>query len=101
MRRPPDCQPLARPLDHATHLGPARLHRALLLERRVRGLGDQPGQRRLAAAGRPVQDHRVRVALLDRAPKRRSRREQPVLADELLERPRPQPGRQRSPGQGR
>jgi hypothetical protein len=40
----------------------------------------------------------VRVALLDRAPERRSGRQQPVLADELIERVRPQAGCQRSVG---
>ena len=49
-------------------------------------LGDEPRERRLAAAGRPVQDHRVRAALLERAAQRRARRQQAILADELIER---------------
>ncbi len=79
---------LASPLDHGPDLGPACLHRALLLERRVGGLRHQPGQRRLAAPRRPVEDHRVRPALLERAAQRRARPEQPFLADELVERAR-------------
>ena len=56
--------------EHVADLGTAGLDRRLLLEGRARVDGEHPGERRLAGAGRPVQDHRVRLALLDRRPQR-------------------------------
>ena len=54
----------------------------------ARGRGDDPRERRLAGARRPVEDHRVRPALLDRAPQGRARGEQVLLADDVGERAR-------------
>ena len=66
-------------------------------------LGDEPGERRLAAAGRAVEDHRVRAPLLDRPAQRRACRQQPLLTDELVERARAHPRRRagRQPGRMR
>jgi hypothetical protein len=71
--------------QHLAHLGSARLDRRLLLERRARVDGEHARERGLAGAGRPVQDHRVRPALLDRRAQRRAALEQVLLADELPE----------------
>ena len=60
----------------------------------VCGRGD-PRERRLAAAGRPVEDHRVKRAALDRGAQRRLAAEQVLLAGELVERPRTHPRRER------
>ncbi len=72
-------------LDHRAHLRAPGRDRAQLLERRPRALGDDPRERRLARSRRPVEHHRVRVALLDRGAQRRAVGEQVRLADELLE----------------
>ena len=48
-------------LDHVAHLGAAGVDGRRLLERRARVHGEQAGERGLAGAGRPVQDHRVRA----------------------------------------
>ena len=45
--------------------------------------------------GRPVEDQRAQPVLLDREPERRALAEHVLLADELVERPRPQPLRER------
>ena len=91
---------LAGALDHGAHLGAPGLHGALLLEGCAGGAGDDPRERRLAGPGRPVQDHRVRVAGLDRPPQRRVLAEQVALADELLERLRAHPRGERHAGLG-
>ena len=51
----------------------------------------QRGERRLARAGRPPQDHRVQVAALERGAQHAARPEQVLLADDLIERARPHP----------
>ena len=94
-------QALPCALDHRSHLGPARLDRALLLKRRIGCFGHQARQRRLAAARRPVQDHRVGMALLECTTERRSRGQEALLAYELIERVRPQPRGERSVRDGR
>src|SRR6202035_4708194 len=68
------------------NLGAASLHSAELLERGARARRDDPCERRLAAPGRAVQDHRVGPALFDRGTKRRAVAEQVLLPDELVER---------------
>ena len=88
-------EPLPRAFDHRPYLGSSGLDRALFLERGLRRARNDPRERRLAAARRPVQDHRVGPPLLDRPPERRARRQQPLLTDELVEGPRPHPGRER------
>ena len=75
-------------LDHLAHLGAAGVDRGRLLEGGARVHRQQARQRRLAGARRPVQDHRVRAALLDRRAQRRAAPEQVVLADELAQRRR-------------
>ena len=62
---------LARARHHLAHLGAPGLDRGELLEGGVGVLGEHPRQRRLAGPGRPVEDHRVRLAGLDRGPQRR------------------------------
>ena len=75
--------------------GAAGVDRRGLLEGGPRVHGQQPGQRRLAGAGRPVEDHRVRAAFLDRGAQRRAPAEQMLLAHELAERRRAHAGGQR------
>src|SRR6185437_12640723 len=84
--------------DHGAHLGTTGLHGAQLLERRLRVLGEHPRERRLARPRRPVEDHRVRPALLDRRAQGRALGEQVALPDELLERVRSHANGQRAPG---
>ena len=94
MWRPPRRRSRARSISCA-HLGAPGLDRRELLEGRVRVLGEHPGQRRLPGPRRAVEDHRVRLAGLDRRAQRARRAEQVRLADELLERPRAHPRGQR------
>ena len=63
---------LARPRDHLAHLGAPGLDRRELLEGRVGVRGEHPRKRRLPRPRRPVEDHRVRLAGLDRGPQRRA-----------------------------
>jgi hypothetical protein len=86
---------LARPLDHRPDLGAPGFDRAVLLVGGAAGAGDDPRQRRLARAGRAVEDHRVQLPALDRPPQRRAGCEQRALADDLLERLRAHPHRER------
>ena len=88
-------EPVAGALEHAAHVVDARRHGGELLEHGARGLGDDSRERRLADAGRAVEDHRRRPVALDREPERRSVGEHVPLADELVERPRPDALRQR------
>ena len=81
--------------DHLAHLGAPRLDGRELLEGGVGVLGGHPRERRLAGPGRAVEDHRVRLAGLDRGPQRARRAQQVRLADELLERARAHARRQR------
>ncbi len=75
-------------LEHLADLGAPGLDGAELLERGARGRGDDPGDRRLPRAGRPVEDHRVRPPLLDRGAQRGAGAEHVLLADDLVERSR-------------
>ena len=83
-------------LEHLAHLRAPGLDGAQLLQGGVGRGGHDPRQRRLARARRPVEDHRVRPALLDGAAQRRALGEQVLLADELVERSRPQARGQRA-----
>ena len=76
-------------------LGPARLHGGQLLESRAGDARDDPRKGRLPRARRPVEDRRAHAILLDRRPQRRTRREDLLLADELVERLRPHTQRER------
>ena len=90
--------PLARPLDHRADLRPPGVDRRLLLEGAVGHPRRDPRQRRLPRPGRPVEDRRVRPARFDRRPQRRPLADDVLLADHLVERPRPHPHRQRRVG---
>ena len=93
--------PVLGALHHGADLRAAGLDGAELLERRAGGRGDDAGERRLAAAGRAVEHHRVRPALGDRAAQRGRllrRAEQVLLPDHLVERDRAQARRQRALG---
>ncbi|TMM07085.1 MAG: hypothetical protein E6G02_03130 [Actinobacteria bacterium] len=58
-------------------------------------VGDDPGERRLAAARRAVEDHRADAVGRDRQSERRALAEHLLLTDELVERRGPQAHRQR------
>ena len=75
-RRPARRAALLGPRDHLADLGAAGVDRRELLEGAARPGGDDPRQRRLAGAGRAVEDGAVRLAGLDRDPQRRARAEQ-------------------------
>src|SRR6266571_625584 len=65
---------------------------------RSRRRRDDQRERRLAAAGWPVQDQRHRLVALDQAPQRRSRDEQVLLAEHLVQRAGTHAGGQRRVG---
>ena len=77
--------PLLGTLDDGADLRPPGVDGGLLLEGGARGGGDDPCQRRLAGPGRAVEDHRVRLARLDRRAKRGPVPEQMLLPHELVE----------------
>ena len=85
-------------LDHGAYLRAAGVDGRRLLERGARVHGEQASERCLPGAGRPVQDHRVRPALLDRRSQRRASAEQVLLPHELAERGGPHTRRQRQAG---
>jgi hypothetical protein len=58
-------------------------------KRALRQVGDDPRQRRLAGARRAPEDDRLQQVALDRFAQRFAGREEALLADELVERPRP------------
>ena len=93
----PVAAPLLGALEHRPDLGAAGVDRRLLLEGAVGGGRDDPGDRRLAGARRSVEDHRVRLAGLDRGAQRRALGEQVLLADEVVERARAHPDGERRP----
>jgi hypothetical protein len=53
------------------------------------GRGDDAGERRLPASGRPVEDGRANTVLLDRDPEGGAGAEHVLLTDELVEGSRP------------
>ena len=69
--------------------------RADLAEVASRGAGQQPGERGLARAGRAVEDHRPEPIGRQQPPQQFALAEEMLLADELVERSRPHPRRQR------
>jgi hypothetical protein len=81
--------------QHLAHLGAPGLDRGLLLEGGARVHGQHARERGLARAGRPVQDHRVRAALLDGRSQRRAALEQVLLTHELPQRGGPYAGGER------
>jgi hypothetical protein len=80
---------------HAAHFGNIAFHAADPDKFCVRHLGDDARQRRLSAAGRPVQDHRWQTISFDRPPQEFARPENVFLADEFFERARPHPSGER------
>jgi hypothetical protein len=88
-------EPLAGPRDRLAHLRHRRGDGRELLERRAGRVRDDARERRLAAARRAVEDGRADAVALDRQAERRTGAEHVLLADELLERPRAQPDRER------
>ena len=94
--RRPVCAALAGALDHLAHLGAAGVDGRELLEGGVGVLGGEARERGLAGAGRAEQDHRVRLAGLERVAQRRALAEQVLLADEAGERARAHAGGERA-----
>ena len=78
----------------------ARQHGAERDEPRLRRVGDDPRERRLAGARRPPEDDRLEQVALDRLAQRPAGCQQLLLADEFVEGPRPHPLGERSPGGG-
>ena len=70
-------------------------HGAELPELAVALRGQQAGQRRLARARRAVEDHRAQPIGLQQPPQQLALAQEMLLADELVERRRPHPRRQR------
>src|SRR4029079_16935029 len=63
--------------------------------------GQKPGERRLAGARRAPQDQRAEMPAVERPAERPTLPDQVLLADELVERARPHPSRERlGPGRG-
>jgi hypothetical protein len=78
--------------NHLPHLGDVAFDAAQPLELRVGHVGDDMRERCFAGAGRARQDHRRQAIRFDRAPEKFSRRENVLLPNELVERPRTHPG---------
>ena len=92
----------ARLLDDRADVLDAGVDRRELGERPAGRRGHQVGQRRLAGAGRPPEDHRRRpghpALALDQPAQRRAGDQQVLLADDLVEGARPHPHGQRLVG---
>ncbi len=91
-------QALTGPFDHLAHILDAGVDGAHLLEHPLRAAGDGERQGGLAGAGRPPEDGAGQPVLLDQPAQRLARADQVVLADDIVERARPQPSRQRRLG---
>ena len=91
-------QPGAGPLHHLPHLLHAGGDGRHGLERLGRGPGHQPGDGRLPGAGRAPQDARRQPVGLDQRPQRLPRRQQVLLADDLVEGAGPHAAGQRRRG---
>ena len=88
VRRPDCAQRDLRPLDRFADVLDAGQHRRQGDEFGVEALGHQARQRGLADARRPPQDHRMRLARLERQAQRLARPEQMRLADHVVQRMR-------------
>ena len=84
--------------DDRPDLLDAGVERGQLDELPLGGQRDDVRERRLAGAGRAVEDQRHRLVGLDQPAQRRPRAEQVLLADDLVERPRPHPDGERRAG---
>jgi hypothetical protein len=79
-------QALACARQNLTHLSDGRGDGRELDEFRAGHARDDPGQRRLAAARRPVEDRRADPVLFDRQTERRACAQDVLLSDELVQR---------------
>src|SRR5262245_19261801 len=86
---------LARVREDLSYLRNRCRHRRQLLERRAGHVRDDPSKRRLPGSRWSVEDRGAHAVLLDRRPERRSLSEHLLLPDELIERLRPHPQRER------
>ena len=86
---------------HVLDLLDAGEHGAERHEPRLRRVGDDARERRLAGARRSPEDDRLQQVALDGLAQRPARREQILLADELVERARPHPLGERRVCRGR
>ena len=84
-RRPAGGTALLGACDHLADLSAPGIDGGELLERSLHTRRDDPGQRRLAGAGRSIEDRGVGLARFDRDAERRSLAEQVRLTDELVE----------------
>ena len=91
--------PLACRLEHAAQVGDAREHRRQGFKVQVGLLGQQAGDRRLAAAGRSPQDQRGELARRQHAAERALGAQQVVLSEDVRQRARPQPLGERHRGE--
>ncbi len=85
-RAPARCARRARRLHRRPDVLDTRHHRREGDELRVGALGDEPRQGRLARAGRPPEDERVRASRFERLAQRLAGGEQVSLPDHLTER---------------
>ena len=88
-------EPLAGALKHLADVLHRRGDRRELLERCAGARRDDARERRLARAGRAVEDRRAHAVLGDREPECRALAQHVLLPDELVERARSQPLRER------
>ena len=86
---------LARVGDDAAQVGDAGADRGERGEVRAGLVRDDPRERRLSGPRRPPEDHRGYLIGFDRAPQRAARPDDLLLADELVERARAHPRRER------
>ncbi|MGY4504166.1 hypothetical protein ACVWYH_008123 [Bradyrhizobium sp. GM24.11] len=87
-----------RGVECLLQIGDAGEHRRDLLEMQVRRIRQQPRHRGLAGAGRAPEHQRSQRARLQHARQRTVGAEDVILADDLRQRTRPQPVRQRMRG---
>ena len=97
-RAPP---PILRRGHHLFDLFDAGQHRTERDEVRLRQLCDDPRERRLAGSGRSPEDDRLQQVAFDCLAQRFARAQDLVLADDVVERPRPYPFREGSAGRRR
>src|SRR4029077_7130619 len=92
----PRCaEPIGGRREHAAHFGDIAFHAADSNKFCVRHLRDDVRQRRLSAAGRPVENHRGQAIGFNRATQKFARTKNVFLADKFLERARPHPSGER------
>jgi len=89
-------QPSSGRIQHVPHVLHARSRRRELDEPPLRLVGDDLGQRRLADARWPVQDHRPEPVGLDEPSQQHPLADDLLLPDVVGQPPRPHPGSERS-----